>query len=67
MAVNEEQPANLYTAVAPTCPTHGQMHYAAQPDYWTCAGYDGEGCTYTALPEWQYLGTADNITWKPDD
>jgi hypothetical protein len=70
----------IYTPVAPMCPTHGQMQAHAffgsdigedgtmvvvQVTDYTCAGFDGEGCDYTAPLEYRLLGYADEINFEP--
>jgi hypothetical protein len=65
-------------AEEPTCPTHGKMQAhvfygmdgaegggaIAQAIDYTCAGFDGEGCNYTAGPEYRVIGYADEINFQ---
>lgn len=54
----------------PQCPVHGQMHQDFAKDWWTCAGYDGEGCGYQVtaeewLAEFTPLGTVSSDGFLP--
>lgn len=64
----KHEPGILYFQPEPRCPTHGQMHYQKSHDWWTCPGYDGEGCEYRVTSEetWTPLGTVDEIKWRTD-
>lgn len=45
------------------------MHHNASFGYWTCPGWDGEGCDYYVLDQnldWRPLGTLEDLTWKLD-
>lgn len=37
--------------MTPFCDTHGPMQYRPMCAWWTCAGWDGEGCPTTVWRE----------------
>ena len=48
------------TDVTVACDTHGLMQYRAGPRWWTCQGFDGEGCGVQIVYEEDVAG-ADSI------
>ncbi len=57
-------PGEVYIAPLPVCPVHGKMHFDAPRDWWTCPGWDGEGCGRAVSAEeleWQHAGTTSGV------
>ena len=42
--LRESDMTSVFGLPIPACPVHGRMKLRYRLDWWTCPGWDGEGC-----------------------
>lgn len=48
------------------CDQHGRMQYQPEPMWWTCPGFDGEGCPCTVPFEEVFAGCTAGLSARGD-